>query len=139
MANELRFAGLEELKAALRRLPEELTGEATHIAIGEANGAAADMKRAYPVVRGKLLNSLVVTHFEKGKFIGGAVLKNTAPHAWIFENGTQVRRDSRGRNRGAMPPGRVFIPRMIRARRQMYAQLKALLVRKGLSVSGDAG
>jgi hypothetical protein len=136
--NVLRFEGLDELRDALRALPTELTGEASHEIIGAANGAAADIKRAYPVGTGNLRDGVDVIH-ERGPFHAGATVRNTSKHAFIFENGTQTRRTSQGWNRGAMPSGRVFIPRMIRARRRMYEQLKALLVRKGLSVTGDAG
>jgi len=38
-----------------------------------------------------------------------------------------------------MPPGRVFIPTMIKIRRRMYDDLKAMLARAGLKVTGDAG
>jgi hypothetical protein len=136
--NQLRFDGLAELRAALRELPSDLTSEASHIVEGAANSAAADIKPAYPVRTGHLRDGLTVTHFDQGKFSTGAIVKNTAPHAFMFENGTQVRHTDIGANRGSMPPGHVFIPRVIRARRRMYEELKALLVRSGLQVSGDA-
>jgi hypothetical protein len=37
-----------------------------------------------------------------------------------------------------MPAGHVFVPRIIRHRRAMYTALKAMLVRHGLTVSGNA-
>jgi hypothetical protein len=37
-----------------------------------------------------------------------------------------------------MPPGNIFIPAVMRARRLMYQQLKALLVRHGLIAQGEA-
>lgn len=138
MSVELHWSGLEELRAELRRLPAELTGEASHIVEGAANAAAADIKAAYPVRTGNLRDGLTVTHFDQGRFSAGAIVKNKAKHAYIFEIGTQTRHTAIGANRGSMPPGRVFIPRVIRARRRMYELLKALLVRKGLLVSGDA-
>jgi hypothetical protein len=133
--NSLKFQGLEELRAALRNLPAELTAEATRIVEGAANGAAADIKRNYPVRTGHLRDHLTVTHYDQGKFSTGAIVKNTSPHAWMFENGTQARHTAIGANRGAMPPGHVFIPRITRARRLMWTQLKELLTRKGLLVT----
>jgi hypothetical protein len=138
MPNRLVFDGLSELREQLRNLPSELTGEAANIVLGAANGAAAEIKGAYPVRTGRLRDGLVVTRADKGKFSAGAIVKNTAKHAAIFENGTQARHNSLGANRGSMPPGHVFVPRMIRARRRMYERLSDLLRRKGLVVSGDA-
>ena len=136
--NQLTFTGLEELKAALRALPAELTAEASHIIEGAANAVAYDIKAAYPVYTGNLRDHLTVTHQARGRFGAAALVQNTAKHAWIFENGTQARHTQFGANRGAMPPGRVFIPRMIKARRAMYERLKDLLVRHGLRVTGEA-
>lgn len=138
MSVRLEWQGLEELRTALRTLPADLTGEASHIVEGSANAAAADIKAAYPVRTGTLRNHVTVTHFEKGRFSAGAIVKNTAKHAHLFEIGTQARHTRLGANRGAMPPGRVFVPAVMRRRRQMYQQLKALLERKGLWVSGNA-
>lgn len=135
--NRLVFDGLEELRQQLRNLPSELAGEASNIVTGAANGAAAEIKGAYPVRTGRLRDSLVVTRVDKGKYTAGAILKNRAKHSWMFENGTQTRQTAIGANRGSMPPGNVFIPRAIAARRRMYEALKDLLTRKGLTVDGN--
>lgn len=137
--NRLVFDGLDDLRTQLRDLPSELTGEASHLVEGAANGAATDIKGAYPVRTGNLRDGLTVTHFSGGKFSAGALVKNTAKHSWLFENGSQARHTSIGANRGSMPAGHVFIPIVMRARRQMYEALKLMLVRHGLAVSGDAG
>lgn len=141
MSVSLRWDGLEELRAALRQLPEELAGEARHIVEAKANQAAADAKQGYSAHTrsGHLQAGLTVTHYENGKLSAGAIVKNAAKHAFIFEYGTQARHTAIGANRGSMPPGHVFVPPMQRRRREMYEQLKDLLVRKGLLVSGDAG
>lgn len=130
--------GLEELLETYQRLPETGMGEALHLAEGAANAVATDIKGAYPVRTGNLRNRVTVTHFSKGKFYAGAIVKNTAPHAWMFENGTQARHTAIGANRGAMPPGHVFVPRIIRARRTLVEQFKALLLRLGAAtVTGN--
>jgi hypothetical protein len=134
----IQLSGFDELKAALRRLPDDLTAEAGHITEAAANAAAVDIRRAYPVRTGNLRNHVTVTHFEKGRFSAGAIVKNTATHAWIFENGTQARHTDLGSNRGSMPPGHVFVPIAIRERRRMYDRLKDLLARRGLVVDGNA-
>lgn len=137
MSASVHWSGLDELREALRHLPDELTADASGIVEGAANGAEVDIHAGYPERTGNLRNHLTKTHFERGKFSAGVILKNTSPHASIFENGTQARHTAIGANRGAMPAGHVFIPAVAKARRRMYDQLKQLLVRHGLTVSGD--
>lgn len=140
MSNNRLQINTAEFIAELRKLPSDLKGEASGIVKGSANGAAAQVKANYK--RGKtgdLIDGVVVEYADPGPFAAGAVVKSKAPHAWIYENGTQVRHNARGANRGAMPaapPGRAFIPVMIKARRRMYEQLKGVLVRAGLQVTG---
>jgi Bacteriophage HK97-gp10, putative tail-component len=138
MSVTLKWDGLDEFKADLERLPEGLTTESDPIVATAAHEAASEIRAAYPTRTGNLKKNVFVSRLDKGKDFVGYIVKNSAPHAFIFENGTQARHTSIGANRGAMPPGHVFVPAVIRRRRQMYEQLKALLVRHGLVVSGDA-
>lgn len=142
MSASVRFTGLEEFKAALSRLPQELSGEGQAIVYGAADEAAAEIIAKYPARTGNLRKGVKVTR-SASAFATTAVVKNTAPHAFIFENGTEARHyftDPGGVRKevGKMPPGHVFVPIVIRKRREMYEQLKALLVKAGLSVSGEA-
>lgn len=127
--------GLAELREELRNMPKELTDEAGGIVRSSAESAAADAEAGYPSRTGDLKSRMRVTVENGGQFGVAVVVKNTSPLAQIFENGTQARHTSLGANRGAMPPGHVFVPAMIRRRRQMYERLKALLVSKGLTVT----
>lgn len=140
MATRFVFSGLDELRAALRALPADLTGEAGHIIEGEANGAAVAIRTGYGAHRrsGNLQDHVTVTQRPAGQFGAAAVVKSAARHAWLFENGSQARHTEIGANRGSMPPGHVFVPAMIRARRVMYEKLAGLLERHGLRVSGHA-
>jgi hypothetical protein len=133
--NRIVWSGLEELKAELRQLPAELAGEASGIVIAAADRAKAAMH--YPRRTGNLADHVVVGKAAAGRYGAGAVVKNTAKHAGIFESGTQARHTALGANRGSMPPGHIFVPAVMRSRRQMYDELKALLVAHGLTVSGD--
>jgi hypothetical protein len=137
--NRLVFDGLAELREQLRSLPADMTGEASNIIDATANGAAVEIRTAYGGhrVTGRLQDGVVVTHVDKGKYSAGAIVKNTAKHAGIFENGTQARHTDLGANRGSMPPGHVFVPIVIRKRREMYGKLQAMLERMGLTVSGS--
>jgi hypothetical protein len=143
----LTWTGLEELKAELRDLPAALTGEATHEVEGAANGAAATVKGVYGqhALSGALRDSVDVTH-EHSAFMARSKVKVNHPLAWLFDNGSMGRHyvtDAGGKHRtGAMwgktPPTHVFVVTAIQARRRMYQQLKALLVRFGATVTGDA-
>lgn len=139
MSARVRWTGKEEFRADLAHLPEGLTAASDGIVQSAAQEAAAEIRQQYEAhrVTGNLAARVFVSRLDKGKFIAGRVVKSAAPHAWIFENGTQARHTKLGWNRGAMPPGHVFIPTVIRKRRAMQQALKALLVRFGLKVSGD--
>jgi hypothetical protein len=137
--NRFVWEGLAEFKEALRNLTGDLTGEASHLVEAAGNGAAATIKGNYARVSGNLVDGVSV-EFSRTGVSTGAVVKSKSPHAWMYENGTQVRQTATGADRGAMPPappGRAFIPEMIRVRRRMYEQLADLLKRHGLLVSGD--
>jgi hypothetical protein len=136
--NRFAFSGLDELKAALRTLPADLAGEASHIVEAAANAAEADIKAGYPVRTGDLRDHVLSQALSTGAFSAGIVVKNTSKLAYIAENGTQARHTALGANRGSMPPLHVFIPAVIKRRRVMYAQLKDLCERKGIRVTGDA-
>lgn len=136
MPNRFKWNGLDEFRRELRNLPADLTGEASGIVNDAAEGAAAFIRAGYPERTGKLKNGVVVTHRNAGKWAAAKIVKNTAKHAFIFENGTQARHTDIGANRGAMPPGNVFIPRIVKAREQMYRTLRALLEAHGLRVTG---
>lgn len=140
MPNRIVFDGMAELKAALRQLPEELRGEASNVVNATTNAAAVEIRTEYGKhrVSGRLQAGVVISHVNAGKYTAGAIVKNTAKIAGIFESGTQARHTHLGLNRGSMPPGHVFVPVIVRRRRQMYETLKAMLVRKGFLVSGDA-
>lgn len=134
-----KINGLDELREELRRLPAELRDQGRTIVLGQANGAAASIRAAYPKRAQTLADSVMVTTFDSSQFGAGATVKNTAYHAWMFENGTQARHTALGANRGVMPAGHVFIPELMRHRRAMWQQLTELLRTAGLQVSGDAG
>lgn len=140
MANKVVWNGLDEYRAALAALPEACTGEAEKLVIGAANGAAVAIRSAYPVRTGNLRDNVRVQHIPAGgRLRAASIVKNTAKHAVIFEYGTQARHTKLGANRGSMPPGRVFLPRIMQARRRLIVELKDMVKRHGATqVVGDA-
>jgi len=138
VSTRFQWSGLDELKRDLRNLPVELTDEGGAIIESEAGAARNDIVAAYPSRTGNLRKGVKVQRVDRGRFGAAAIVRNSAPHASIFEHGTQARHTDLGANRGSMPPGHVFIPAMIRARRRMYNRLRSILIAHGLSVSGNA-
>jgi hypothetical protein len=136
--NRLEFTGLKELREALRRLPQELKAEAQKIVMTAATNAGGEIKAAYDThtKTGNLSRGVQVRSSEASAFSAGAIVVSRAKHAWIFENGTQARHTDIGANRGAMPPGRVFIPVVMRRRRRMYYELIEIVEKQGLQVTG---
>jgi hypothetical protein len=133
----LQMDGIQEFKAALRRLPEELQGEADAIVATHAEAAGADVVRGYAQgPTGNLKRRVMVTR-ESSRFGTSALVKSRAPHASIYESGTQQRRTAKGYNRGRMPQASAearMIPKVIRWRSRMVKQLIALLQRAGFEV-----
>lgn len=141
MSVSIELNGIAELKAQLLKLPDDLADEGADIVRDTANGAAADIALEYGehVVTGHLADNLVVQHSESSsRFAAVSRVLSTSPHAYIFENGTQLRYTKAGTARGAMPPFRVFIPISMRARKAMVEKLIGLVRRQGLKVNGNA-
>lgn len=136
MSNTLRLDGVAELMADLRKLPVKLRDEASTIVFANADAAAMEIRAEYPVRSGKLAGGVSVQH-RTGPFWTRAIVRNLAKLAFIFENGTQARHTELGANRGAMPPGHVFVPTIIRRRRAMYEDLSDLVESNGLKVTGQ--
>lgn len=141
--NRFVWSGLEELKAALRVLPAELAGEAGAIVTNAAVAAQRDIIAAYPEVTGNLKGHVILAPGTMPSAYGAAVqVKSTAKHAYLYEVGTAARQTDLGYNRGAFPlaqpPGRVFIPIVMRHRRVMHEALADLIARQGLEVRGAA-
>lgn len=134
--NRLKFDGLQELKKSLRDLPFQLHAEAENEVDAEANQAALDIRQAYKIRSGELVQGVVVERVERSRFFAGRRVVSKSPLAMIYENGTQVRHTKLGYSRGRMPPAHVFIPAMIRHRKEMYDRLRDLMRRHGLKVTG---
>jgi hypothetical protein len=136
MSATVTWSGLDELREALRHLPQALAQEAQTIVQAHAEAARRAVVAAYPVRTGRLKNGVTLT-VQPSRFGGAAIVRSRAPHAHLFEYGTGQRRSRTGANRGRMPPAPLaqqMVPKVVTARRQMYAALLALVERQGLVV-----
>lgn len=135
MSARFEIHGRDEFLKALRELPQHLKAEAGHMIEARANGAHATIRAEYGSHKetGNLLEHTSV-EMRESEFGVIAEVKSTARHAFLFENGTQIRQNKAGANRGSMPPGNVFIPTLQRARLLLTNDLVGLLQRAGLAV-----
>jgi hypothetical protein len=141
MATTFRIDGLAELKAEMRDLPEALRDAAVAIIDGTADAAAEDIRNAYPEGEtGNLKKGVRVRQQVQPSPFGYSVaVISAAQHANIFEYGAATRKTNKGWNRGSMPAGNVFIPRMAKHRRRMWERFRVLLEQAGLRVTDDGG
>lgn len=139
MSWHLTYAGLEELKAQLRALPADLAADAGPIVETHAHSAMTATASEYPEESGNLKRGLSLkADVSPTRFGVVYVVRNRAPHAHLYEYGTQtVRYTSTGASRGVMPAQATFVPNMMTWRRRMYRALADLLRTHGLLVSGD--
>lgn len=140
MSASLKWEGMFEFRARLRAMPADLRREAGPIVVESAEQAAADIRGAYPRWTGNLADHVVVKTIEAGPFGVSAMVRSTAPHAWLFENGSQARHYFTYKNGvkkllGRMPAGHVMIPRLIKHRAVMVNRLIAMMERHGLKVA----
>lgn len=144
--SDARFVwdGMKELKADLRRLPAALTAEGAGIVRTGAHNAANAIRNKYPTGPGQsrrrkrpgaLKRGVTVEEQGGGRFGAHVIVWSRAPHAHLYEWGTDPRETRRGANRGAMTAHDIFVPEMVRRRTQMMLELTYLLVRHGLTVT----
>lgn len=133
--------GLTELQTFLRNMPENLRGKSFAIVKTTTEGAALDLKMAYPQrnygsadKRGNLRKGVKTVY--PSTSIATGIVKSTSPHAHLYEFGTQNRRTLTGANRGAMPPRPTAIPVFQRRRRSMNQALIEMVKAEGFEVSG---
>jgi hypothetical protein len=131
------WTGLTELIKALQELPDRLTEEAKAIVASAADDVQAAVTAEYHRVSGELRRGVKKIEQSAGRYGVAYQVRSTAYHAWMIENGTVARHTRKGVVRGIQPPQHIMIPAAVRRRVRMYRELKGMLLREGLIVSGD--
>ena len=157
MSVKLTWSGLKEFQAEFGKLPETLNAEAAPIIQAHARAAAATVQAAYPIRTtglhptkhrrkpwyppGSLKQRVFVTRLTNVPNNLGWVVKSADPIAWIYENGTETRQyltvNGKQKIVGKITGTHIFVKTMIPERRQMYQELKELIVRNGIVVTGE--
>jgi hypothetical protein len=139
----VKWSGLDELRAALRRLPADLTDEAQGIVDGAVDRAMAGMLAEYP--EGELRDLLTRAPLSRGPFGVAWLVKNRSGWAWHWDHGTKLRhytgkrgrRHDTGAEWGGKQAPHTFGRNAGQQRDRMYDELKALVASHGLLVSGE--
>ena len=140
MPAQFTLPGVDMLQRQLAALPRILTEDGRRIVQNTAAAAAARITGRYQTAAktGTLARRVSVRALGAGQ---GKVMQDVAsraPHGWLYEHGSRLRRTKRNLPRGAMPAADVFVPTIIMYRAVMYREIRAMLERNGLKVSGDA-
>lgn len=137
MSTHVVFTGITERQAELIAQPEAMAKATQSLARRIARQAAADIKAAYPKRSGRLRDGVqVVERRTPSRTVAAATVVNTNPLTHNFEHGTQARHTKQGLDRGRMPAGNVFIPRMIRWRFTFFQAVKEIMEYHGITVTG---
>ena len=141
MSAQLVINGLDELRHVLKNLPTSLAEQSESIIDNRAEIARSTITQLYPRRTGNLRKGVRLKEITMGPYGRGRKVENRAPHAWLFEYGTEGTRfyttkHGKRKSVGQMPPGRVFIPNAIRHKRILMTELVAMLERAGLVVTG---
>ena len=136
MPARLTIDGLTEFQQALTQLPARLRDQARIIVQATADAAEATIRAAYPARTGNLRDGF--KQLPRDPTWGARVtLSNTAPHAFLYEYGTEMRQTKLGHPTGRMPAAKIFVPEVIDERRRMILdQLIPLVEAEGLDVHG---
>ena len=133
----VKWDGLDTFKQELQVLTADLVSEAEGILIQSAFDAADAVRAAYPYREGGLRRGVTVIP-SRGVTLAGAEVKNLAPHAQIYENGTTTRATHQGYNRGRMEGTPTFRPITNRYHDQALTAVIDRLYAHGAShVTGD--
>jgi hypothetical protein len=133
----VKWDGMDTFKQELQLLAANLTSEADGILVASAFEAADALRAAYPYREGGLIRGVTVEP-SRGVTLAGAKVKNLAPHAALYENGTVTRANKHGDNRGRMLGTPTFRPITARYRDEaLTAIIDRIYAHGAADVSGD--
>lgn len=131
----VQWTGLEEYLDELRAFPARVVADADTIAGHAADAAAVELRAAYSYKTGNLRAGVRVRKLYERGAVHYEVM-NRAPHALLYDVGTQARHTAFGVNRGRMPAANVFTRITNAHRRRMHDAVTQMLVSHGAKVRG---
>jgi hypothetical protein len=136
---EIELTGLDELREALKQLPEDLAAEGQQIVENHTEFTANSLAIAYPIGDTGNLRKGIKTEYTHTRFGTVGRVRSTSPHAHLWEFGTQDRETREGWKRGQVTPrGKEtgLVPISERWRKVMNRALVELVKRAGFQVTG---
>jgi hypothetical protein len=132
------WTGVKELIEQFATLAPDLTTASTPIVELAARVAKDTIYTGYPTRTGNLKKGLTLTEVNESTRVACTVI-NKAPHAWLYERGSETRHSATHDNLGRMPPNPLFSSTMMRTRRALYTALVPHLAEQfGLKIDGTA-
>jgi hypothetical protein len=132
------LGGIAVEQSKFKQFPSFLAAQAQAALVSLATSVAADIAAAYPKRSGQLAAGLVVKS-QPRKTKARVVIANKVKWSAGVEFGTKDRRTKKGANRGFIayvPTGRVFVPRVMKAREDLVPKVAAIMRAEGLTVTG---
>lgn len=142
----MKWEGMQDFYAALRKLPVELRDDAADIITTAAEDARTAIYQEYAQGdTGNLRKGLYVKPPLPSLYGMDVILISRAAHAWLWDNGSEARhyttkngkRHATGRMWGKSSPPHTFIKHVIRHRNRMFEDLVAMMEQHGLWVTGS--
>jgi len=137
MASELVIDGLEELKAELAKLPDQLYDAGSDLVHEYTERTAQQLKANYPEKSGDLRAGVKTRYVENRKGVGIiGYVETWADHAIPWEFGTQDRKTRQGWKRGRSPEHKAagLVQLAMRNRAEFNVRLFDLVRHSGLDV-----
>jgi len=134
----ISWIGMEEMKAYLRNLPPHMAKDADPVVEETVDMAADSLRQSYPIGDTGKLRRGIKTRITRTTSGVHGIVRSTAPHAHLWEFGTEDRQTRQGWGRGRMDDqynnGLVAIG--IRMRKRMNQKLVGVVEAAGFTVTG---
>ena len=121
MSGRATWRGMDAYRQSLLGWPAEVADQARPILEGHAHAAYAQIYAGYPVVTGRLRAGLTLADTSPSALHPRWTLENAVYYAKIFEAGGATLA-------GAKPQGKVFVPIVVRERREARTEVVDMLL-----------
>ena len=144
-----KWSGMDELRKTLATIPATMQPDVQALVLYHARAAEGALRGRYALgPTGNLRRGVRLESARAGRGFGpAAVLVSKAPHAWIYEQGTDPRQGRGGNalgkgsraggklaNRGFSPAHHTFWNTVEPEGQRLYTDLVSLLTRRGFEV-----
>jgi hypothetical protein len=134
------LGGVAVTQSKFKQLPSFLAAQTQAALLALGTTVAADIAGAYAALGGSgQLAAGMVVRSTPTKTKARVVIANRVRWSAGYEFGTKRRQTKKRANRGAIPhspTGRIFVPRVMKARETIIPRVAAIMRAEGLTVTG---